>query len=481
MNRRPRPQIQEQTTQKEVIDNVDKQIISGGSQQFRYYAPPSALLTALGITANSSDLLADPRNQAMTFKTMVVAFPEVSRTLKYHALIMGCPYIESEDEVFEQEANAMLAEFVWREQLDYEGNRNRGIDSYVQRIALNTMALGQSFRTIVDRQGNPVLTSRQQIDSIVFHDSERFMYWQDDIDHYRLQYEAFGQIEMDKRLDAAFGSIRFDSTSSFPWGKPLLYNSMQIALKAAIMEENQMMVYRGKGSSPRVTIFNMEPESPKDASLVSAELMKIYYDKWDRAAADIRGQYAEALSSSHTKGMPNDLTLSVIGKIGMETHSIADNVQPVFSYPQDIKLALSRLVVSMNGEPSLVGLGTGGDGLNSNRSQILLDSMADYGISLRKTMQTEVDYLFTSQSMRLSRRIPKFTWEWDGLGLNDIKQLAEIDKLKAETQKNWVEAVNMLIQAGEIDAANAFAKEHELEWGVLTGDNMPLIGGQPTA
>lgn len=453
---------QEQT--KEVAPDVEKQSISSSNQQIYYYTPPSALLTALGATSSTSQLLADPREKLLTYKTMVAAFPEVSRMLWYHRLILGCPYIESEDQGFADEANAVLAEMAWREQMDYEGNRNAGIDDFVGRLAVNTMALGQSFYTFLDQQGNPALTSRQKIDSIQFHDSERFAYFQFNVDQFQLQYTAKGIVVQDKRIDNAFKSVRFDSISSYAWGKPLLYNSEAVALTAAIYQENQKGVYRMQ-NSPRVTIFNMEPVlDQKDASVTAAVLSRNYQEAWDKAATNLRQSYATALEQSASTGRAVDITTSIVGKIDAKTHSMADNIDPIDTYPEDIRLELSRLVVSLNGEPSLVGLGETGDGLNSNRSEILMEGMASYGTGLRKTLNPHVKLILEAKMMRESRRIPKYEIEWEGLSTTDIKAIAEVEEIKARTQAGWVQAVTMLTQAGELEAATKFAEENELDW-----------------
>jgi hypothetical protein len=230
------------------------------------------------------------------------------------------------------------------------------------------------------------------------------------------------------------------------------------------MEENQIKTYQGKGSAPRVTLFGLEAKEPNDANILAAEDMKEMERQSQEKINDITNQYMIGLANANNYGTPMDITAGVVGKINMETHSLADNIQPVFSYPSDIKLALSRLVVAMNGEPSLVGLPSSGDGLGSNRAEILMQSMASYGKGLRRHIEPHVNRIFLQHAARLGMRLPKYEWDWEGIDTTDVKAMAEIEKQKADTQKVWVDALTTLTQAGEIEAAQNFAKENGLDW-----------------
>jgi hypothetical protein len=178
----------------------------------------SKLITALGGSSSVLDVLGDPRNKMLSFQAMVAAFPEVARMLRIHELIMGCPYIESEDEGFELEANALLREIRWREALKYEGNEKFGIDSFVGTLAKRVMVEGQQFYEITDAQGLPVLQSRQKIESIKLYNSQDFEYYEYTPTEYRLQYSNGLVLEMDKKITPAFQTIVIENMAEFPWG-----------------------------------------------------------------------------------------------------------------------------------------------------------------------------------------------------------------------------------------------------------------------
>lgn len=429
-----------------------------------YTGQQSKLITALGGSLSVMDVLGDPRSKLLTFQAMVAAFPEVARMLRIHQLIMGSPEIESDDEGFEMEANALLREIRWKEALNYEGNVKTGIDTFVSALATRVMVEGQQFYEILDAQGQQVLTSRQKIDAIRLHNSMNFEYTQNATLDYWLNYTDGVALEMNKKLTPAFQTLVIENHSEWPWGIPLLYNSASIALKAAIMEDNQIKTYQGKGSAPRVTLFGLDQTEPADANILAAEEVKEMQRQSQEKIDELTSAYTKGIANANNYGVPMDVTAGVVGKISMETHSMADNIQPVFSYPTDIKLALTRLVYAMNGEPSLVGLSSGGDGIGSNRTEILMQSMASYGKGLRQHIQPHVNRIFLQHAARLGMRLPDYKWHWEGIDTADVKAMADIEKTKADTQKVWVDALTTMTQAGEIEAAQNFAKENGLEW-----------------
>ena len=429
-----------------------------------YAGQQSKLITALGGSLSVMDVLGDPRSKILSFQAMVAAFPEVARMLRIHQLIMGCPEIESDDEGFEMEANALMREIRWKEALNYEGNTKNGIDSFVSAMATRVMVEGQQFYEILDAQGQQVLAARQKIDAIRLHNSLNFEYTQNATLDYWLNYTDGVTLEMNKKLTPAFQTVVIENHSEWPWGVPLLYNAAAIALKAAIMEESQMQVYKGKGSAPRMTVFGLKPKEDADASYVSNDALSEKNEQNREQVLAINNQYSAALASANNYGVPIDLVTSIVGDIVVKTHSHADSISAIGTYPEDIERALSRLVIAMNGEPSLVGLSSGGDGIGSNRTEILMQSMASYGKGLRQHLEPHVDRIFLQHAARLGMRLPKYKWEWEGIDTADVKAMADIEKTKAETQKVWVDALTTMTQAGEIEAAQNFAKENGLEW-----------------
>jgi len=75
-----------------------------------------------------------------------------------------------------------------------------------------------------------------------------------------------------------------------------------------------------------------------------------------------------------------------------------------------------------------------------------------------------VNRIFLQHAARLGMRLPAYKWDWEGIDTADVKAMAEIEKTKADTQKVWVDALTTMTQAGEIEAAQQFAKENGLEW-----------------
>lgn len=429
-----------------------------------YTGQQSKLITALGGSLSVMDVLGDPRSKLLTFQAMVAAFPEVARMLRIHQLIMGSPEIESDDEGFEMEANALLREIRWKEALNYEGNIKTGIDTFVSAMATRVMVEGQQFYEILDAQGQQVLTSRQKIDAIRLHNSMNFEYTQNATLDYWLNYTDGVALEMNKKLTPAFQTLVIENHSEWPWGIPLLYNSASIALKAAIMEESQMQVYKGKGSAPRMTVFGLKPKDEADENIITNDALKEKNEQNREQVLAINQQYSAALQSANNYGVPVDLVTSIVGDIVVKTHSHADSISAIGTYPEDIDRALSRLVIAMNGEPSLVGLSSGGDGIGSNRTEILMQSMASYGKGLRQHIQPHVNRIFLQHAARLGMRLPAYSWDWEGIDTADVKAMADIEKTKADTQKVWVDALTTMTQAGEIEAAQNFAKENGLEW-----------------
>jgi hypothetical protein len=230
------------------------------------------------------------------------------------------------------------------------------------------------------------------------------------------------------------------------------------------MEESQMQVYKGKGSAPRMTVFGLKPREADDLNIIANESQNIKNEQYRDQVNAINDQYSAALASANNYGVPIDLTTAIVGDITVKTHSHADSITPISTYPTDIDRALSRLVVAMNGEPSLVGLPSGGDGLGSNRTEILMQSMASYGKGLRRHIEPHVNRIFLQHAARLGMRLPKYEWDWEGIDTTDVKAMAEIEKQKADTQKVWVDALTTLTQAGEIEAAANFARENDLDW-----------------
>lgn len=431
-----------------------------------FWTPPSAFLTAMGVNASGLQAIEDPRLKSQTYITMVATLPEVSRSLKFHAGIMGCPRIEAEgNEAFADEMNAMLNEMRWTGELSYQGDEEYSLDRLVYAMAINTMTLGQSFYTLLDANGDPAEMSRQKIDRIRLHDSERFYYYETEPDKYRLEYIHGGKVDMDVKITNSFRSIRFDSDRRFAWGVPLLYYAEHIAMKAAIKSEMQDLTYRKAASSPTMSIFSIEPMQISDAVHDNIEIMKASYDRWDTESAAIRDNYAKAVKNSYQTGSGADMTASVIGKLNFTTHSAADGLKVMSSYSDDVKLDLSRLVLALNCSPELLGLASGGDGMNSNRSQILMQNMEMYARGLRSTMERHVDYIFRTVAARNSIKTPaKYKWEWEGLSVNDLKARADLEQVEATTQKTWADAMTAMLGAGEVAMAKAFAEENGLDW-----------------
>lgn len=453
------------TKQIEAATTADKAWMGGNSGIFTYQGPPSALLTALGITASASQLIGDPRLKMETYQTMVACMPEVSRMIGYHLDIMGIPEIESEDQVWADEANAMLREMVWKGQLTFEGDENRGLDTFIQDLAYNTLCVGQSFYSLLDSQGLPAIYSRQRVETVQLHASSRFNYLnQGTYDKFDLQYVTGTTQELNKVITPAFKSVVFDRHPEYPWGKPILYDAERIALEVAILKESQQSIYRETSSAPRVTLFGLEPQTPHVLDMGQTELMKSSINAWGAKSVELERAYSAAKAQSNRSGRGVDLTASVVGKITMASHSGADNIKAVTSYPEDIKLALTELVIAMKGVPDLVGLSTGGDGLGSLRSAMQMDGMRMVGEGLRKFLAPHVKHILETKAIRLSRRIPKYEIEWEGLSTVDLQAKALLESTDATTANTYVTALNTLLMAGEIVAAKAFAKEHDLEW-----------------
>jgi hypothetical protein len=436
----------------------------GNNLTTRFYTPPSAFLTAMGANSNTLQVVGDPRLKSQTYIVMAATMPEVSKMMDFHTKIMGCPEIESDDEVFAAEANAMLAELQWKGQLTYAGDQENGLDKLVNVMAFNTMTLGQSFYSLLDSQGLPALMSRQKVDVVQFHDSERFMYNQWNVDEYHLQYAWKAETELNKQITEAFKSVRFDSDARYPWGRPLLYWAEQVAMTAAIKLEMQTMTYRKKAASPSFTIASIKPIMQNEAAATNEMITRQIIEQWDDKGTELRNKFSDMMRDGYQTGQGGDLVTTIIGDLNLETHSPADAVQPVFSYNSDIKLDLSRLILSVKGIPSLLGYADSGDGIGSNRTEILMQDMEMYGTGLRKPMQKVCDHIFQTTAIRLSKRIPKYKWKWQGLSMHNLQAQAALEQTQATTQKTWTEALNILLAAGEVAAAKAFAVENKLDW-----------------
>jgi len=453
------------TKQIEAATTTDKAWTGGNSGLYTYQGPPSALLTALGITASASQLIGDPRLKMETYQTMVACMPEVSRMIGYHLDIMGIPEIESEDQVWADEMNALLREMVWKGQLTFEGDENRGLDTFIQDLAYNTLCVGQSFYSLLDSQGLPAIYSRQKVETVQLHASSRFNYiGQGTYDKFDLQYVTGTTQELNKVITPAFKSVVFDRHPEYPWGKPILYDAERIALEVAILKESQQTTYRMKANAPRMTVMGIEPMTSPIVDMAQTSLLAQYMNESKATSARLEKSYSEAKARGMRTGQGVDVVASIVGKIDVKTHSEADTIQPVFSYPSDVKLALTELVIAMKGVPDLVGLSTGGDGLGSQRSAMQMDGMRMVGEGLRKFLTPHVRHILETKAIRLSRRIPKYEIEWEGLSTVDLQAKALLESTDATTANTYVTALNTLLMAGEIVAAKAFAKEHELEW-----------------
>jgi len=449
---------------KAITDTVDKSY-TGGNGLNTFYAPPSALLTALNINASSSQLIGDPRLKMETYMTMAVVFPEVSRMLQYHIDIMGCPRIESDDETWADEMNAVLAELYWRGQLTFEGNKKRGLDAMISQMAYNTLVCGQSFYSILDAQGLPVLSSRQKVDALQLHSSSRFTYNNIYQDRYELSYQNGTTLELDKRITPAFQSVRFCDHPEYAWGKPLLYDAERVAMEAAIFMESQLGIYRQIGAATRMTVISMEPVLASEANAANAVIGERMAREWGAKADELRKAYESQMAHSSRSGKATDIVAAMIGKMNVATHSAADSINPISTYPSDIKQALSRIVVAMLGDPDLVGLpSTGGDGIGSVRSEMKMDSMRMFAQSLRKSLNPHVRGIVDMASARLSKRIPKYELEWEGLSTAELKSIADREQVEATTQKTYVDALMSMVGVGELTAAKAFAIENDLDW-----------------
>lgn len=450
---------------KEAIARSEKALMPQyGSSIGRYnYIPPGKFMQVLYSNFMSGEIAPDPLRVRSLYPIMLWAIPQLAATLDMHARIIGIPMVDSKDAAFVNDYEQWAKEFIWKGEVDFPYDKTFGIASYTYTLAINTMAVGQSFATTMDTQGNQIKRASQPIGFIRLHDSSRFDFQQYNVDRYLMTYEHGGTQEYDvPETPQTRQPIRFRTDPRFPiWGVPVLYGTERDCT-TALMNGEAARAHNSRVANPSsILVASFNPNMAGSADDIAS--IQVAKKEWDSKMVVMRDAYAARQAEQNRTGAPwAAFEFAAGGEVVFNEHIMGKDIKPTFSAKEEVLPSIAAAVVGAYGVPEFVGIQTvTGTGIGSDQYTQMTARMEGFGMGCRKVLEPHLIWLLSNSFLRTSKRIPKFDWAWDGLTVSNEKGEAEIAKIWSEHEKNSAETAQIIAEGAGVAAVNAWLKAND--------------------
>lgn len=403
-------------------------------------------------------ILKDPRQYLMVYRAMGEKLGFVSTAYQRKRDLIGVPEIVSEDEAWAQEANAMLNEIRYCGEQSGDFHAKRGFGAIIHWVVQSTFTDGQTFVSLIDRNGDLLNRATQKAEYLRVHDSARFNFQEVLPDHFELWYTRQGRIIV-MRENPAFMPVTFRD-SRYNWGLPLSYEcETTVSMLLTAMGNRQGAHYR-LGNPTSLTHIGFEVNKEVNPG-VAKMLVDIAKENADAAAAS----YRRAVAESNRTFKPRDITLVMPIDSKIETKMIGEGARAITEYVPEIMFSVKLVVMPLNYPAVLLGLDGAGGGIGSEEFRFSADAAMADAETHRIRLEDQFVRPLTNQLMvRNSRRIPKYEIQWNGSSLLNDKVIAETRKTNAEALKFEIEAFTMARSEMGPENAMMVAEELEKEW-----------------
>jgi len=424
---------------KEVVSPTEKAYIPSIVNGLGYYPQTSIEQMIKDAYQGGDDPLTDPRLKLRLFQMIAAVYPYAADVIDRKTALVGTPYIESDDERFEDEMNAYFRELRSIGELQNPFAYDNGLGYLCDQLTKRIYTDGSSFLSFLDANGQPIKPNGK-IEAIRLHDPERIYYQCRYLDVYELIYSHAGEREVitADRLHN-FKALQFERTQSL-WGKPLTADA-ELVLRWWLTAGKSREGYNVRAGAPlEVTMFGFEkPANNEDPSIYNKKLEQL------QAAADtIAASYRTAIANKHDKKQGVDLVGTIPASISMETHTYGSGSRETSNFVEEMDL-YNRMIASTLKYPiALLGLDNGSDGLGSKKYEVAAENAMRDAEKVREYLSGNVITPILNQKMLTDRtKAPKYKILWSGGNLAD-------QSAKVATEKTQAEAMKILLEAYEL-------------------------------
>lgn len=437
-----------------------------------YASPFSAVIRQLHDCFSEDYILSDPREKLLVYRAMSEKLGFISTAYSRKIDLIGVPEIVSDEQGFADEMNAALRDIRYCGEITGDFTQKSGLSGLVSAAIRSAFTDGHAFVSMVDRNGDLLQRASQRMECVRIHDSARLRFMETQPDFVELWYTRKG-VQSVMRENPAFLPVTFRN-SRYVWGLPLSYECEAMVSMWLTAAGNRQGAHFRLGNPTSLTAigFEVSEDFNPAAAVMITEVAKRNAD----IAAD---NFRAAVADSNRTFKPKDIVAVIPGfNPTIETKMIGEGARAITEYVPELEFMTLLCAIPLNYPPELIGLRTMAGGIGSEQFKYAADAaMSDAGTQRIKLEGQLMRPLVNRLATSMSRRVPKYEFEWEGTSLANQQALADVAKTGAETLQMQINSYIVAMQEMGPRNAELIAEEMGKDWKGFTPPPMPNDGG----
>lgn len=423
------------------------------------YGAGHPILTSLGSWyQDGTGFISDPAQKMAVYNTISSILPFVSKAEQLHADWLGQVVIESDtDPVLAQR----LSDYLSRVQVynEYGVRLNDGVNEYIGAMLQTMLRYGMAF-------GRQVSTAGGGDNRLHIYSPMDFGYQQEGVGRYVLEWQPpIGGLYRVDEANPDWFTLRRKYLAGHNWGIPMMYGGefyAELLIRTLIARKS---AHVRLGNPPSLNILSFDDAS--DMLPADQEALKARVD-------DLRSKWESAMRYSDETGKPVEIFQTFPTSVKFEHKMFGEGITGLTNVPQEIDHYTRSLMQYCMIPLDLLDESSGSAGIGSDKYRILNGILTTTISRHQALLKPVVDRVVINALVALKVNPSmwgRLSWKYLETDLSDEKAVAEIEKLKADTDAvriaNAVE-IALNVENGN-DAAQAYLNMNDLGYLVDAG------------
>lgn len=429
---------------------------SGRDERWRYHG------YGYGQTIRISDKIEQfidtdlgPRESLADCRAIEQAFPFVSKAIKLHADVMGSPVPVTDDERLNEEIQAFWNEFKVTGEVLTTHDDDIGMDVFARALLTQTLTDGlQPYHIELMEDGRTPMGGR-------VHDAEKFLFSrQNDLEVKNLIYNAInGSVVVPQ--DDLWRVVKLYRNSRWAWGVPMTYKAVFFANQCLWVLSARKDTHVRISNPPSITTIGYNP--PDNERLSPQEYQALLNDAKEKGK-DIQKEFEGALADMYRSGRPFDATMINPGTYTINSKMFGQGAKGLTEYVPEAEFYTRQMATSMD-VPIVFLDFTMPAGFGSDIYRIQSGIMHKRKSWHQAEIGSHVGYITKLWAISQSKnpatiaKIENGGIGWQEINIDDLKAIAETEKVQAETlEKQFENYLRIRMELTSRVIANTYAE-----------------------
>lgn len=416
------------------------------------YGAGHPLLTSLSSWyQDGTGFISDPAEKMAVYNTISSILPFVSKAEQLHADWLGRVVVQSDSD---PQLAQKLQDYLNRLPVynEYGLRLNDGVNEYAGAMLQTMLRYGMAF----GRQSSTVAGGDNRLH---IYSPMDFGYQQEQLDRYVLEWQPpVGGIYRVDEANPDWFTLRRKYLAGHNWGIPMMYGGefyAELLIRTLIARKS---AHVRLGNPPSLNILSFDEATnmlPADQ-----EALKVRVD-------DLRTKWESAMRYSDETGKPVEIFQTFPTSVKFDHKMFGEGITGLTNLPQEIDHYTRSLMQYCMIPLDLLDESSGSAGIGSDKYRILNGILTTTIARHQGLLKPVIDRVVINALIALKVNPSmwnRIEWEFEETDLSDEKAVAEIEKLKAETDAvrlaNAVE-IALNIENGN-DAAGEYLERNDL-------------------